>query len=72
MGRGRGLKGGPAADRGALASAPGPRCERTRDCGAYAVLPIPCGMALTWFVGTIVEALVAGILVGLIVRNSPS
>ena len=40
--------------------------------GSYAVLPIPYGMALTWFVGTLVEALVAGILVGLIVRGSPS
>jgi hypothetical protein len=37
--------------------------------GSYAVIPIPYVMALTWFLGMVVEALVAGVLVGLIVRE---
>ena len=35
--------------------------------GSYAVMPIPYGMAFTWFAGTVVEGIVAGFLVGLIV-----
>jgi hypothetical protein len=37
--------------------------------GTYAVLPIPYSMALTWFLGTVVQACVAGALVGLIVKE---
>ena len=37
--------------------------------GTYAVLPIPYFMAIIWFLGTVVEATVAGIVVGLIVRE---
>ncbi len=37
--------------------------------GSYAILPIPYFMALTWFLGTVVEACVAGALVGLIVKE---
>ena len=40
--------------------------------GSYAVMPIPYTMALTFFLGTLVEALVAGALVGLIVREPGS
>lgn len=36
--------------------------------GSYSVMPIPYSMALTWFLGTVVEAVVAGLLVGLIVK----
>jgi hypothetical protein len=37
--------------------------------GSYSVMPIPYVMAFTWFAGTIVEALVAGALAGLIIRE---
>jgi hypothetical protein len=37
--------------------------------GTYAVLPIPYSMALTWFLGTVVQACVGGALVGLIVKE---
>lgn len=36
--------------------------------GSYAVMPIPYHMALTWFLGTVVQGGAAGLLVGLIVR----
>jgi len=35
--------------------------------GSYTVMPIPYSMALTWFLGTVVEAVVAGLLIGLII-----
>jgi len=38
--------------------------------GSFAVMPIPYLMAVTWFVGTLVQALVAAVLVGLIVRET--
>ena len=37
--------------------------------GTYSVMPIPFHMGLAWFLGTLVESLVAGLLVGLIVRD---
>ena len=37
--------------------------------GSYSVMPIPYSIALTWFLGTLVEMTVAGILVGLIVKE---
>ncbi len=37
--------------------------------GTYAILPIPYSMAITWFLGTVVQACVAGALVGLIVKE---
>ena len=37
--------------------------------GTYGAMPIPYTMALTWFLGTVVEACVGGALVGLIVRD---
>jgi len=37
--------------------------------GSFAVMPIPYVMAFTWFAGTIVEALVAGVIAGLIIRE---
>lgn len=37
--------------------------------GTYAVMPIPYSIAITWFLGTVVEAAVAGVLIGLIVKN---
>ncbi|PWB73337.1 MAG: hypothetical protein C3F15_09935 [Holophagae bacterium] len=37
--------------------------------GSYSVMPIPYLMAFTWFAGTVIEALVAGVLAGLIVRE---
>jgi hypothetical protein len=40
--------------------------------GTYAVVPMPYKIALTWFLGTVVETAVAGLLVGAIVRESPA
>jgi len=37
--------------------------------GSYAVMPIPYTMALTWFLGTVVEAAVAGMIVGALVKE---
>jgi hypothetical protein len=37
--------------------------------GTYSVMPIPYYMALTWFLGTVVEYVAAGLLVGWICRK---
>ncbi|MBW7997119.1 MAG: hypothetical protein FVQ81_11235 [Candidatus Glassbacteria bacterium] len=37
--------------------------------GMYSVMPIPYFMAFTWFMGTVVEAGVAGLVTGLVVRE---
>jgi hypothetical protein len=37
--------------------------------GTYAYTPIPLFLALSWFSATLLEALVAGLLVGLIVKD---
>ncbi|MFH1068498.1 MAG: hypothetical protein V1794_02650 [Candidatus Glassbacteria bacterium] len=37
--------------------------------GMYSVTPISCFMASTWFIGSLVEALAAGLVTGLIVRQ---
>lgn len=37
--------------------------------GTYAVMPIPYALALGWFLGHVVEALVAGVLLGAIVKE---
>jgi hypothetical protein len=37
--------------------------------GSYAVMPIPYRLALTWFLGSVVEGAAAGLLVGAIVKK---
>ena len=37
--------------------------------GTYAVMPIPYNMAVTWFFGTLVEMTLAGLVLGLIIRD---
>jgi len=37
--------------------------------GTYSVMPIPYFMALTWFLATVFEAAIGGLLLGLIVRE---
>ena len=37
--------------------------------GAYAVMPIPYAMAFAWFLGTLVEGIVGGIITGAIIRK---
>jgi hypothetical protein len=37
--------------------------------GSYSVLPIPYHMAFTWFVGSIIEAAIGGIIVGAIIKK---
>ncbi len=37
--------------------------------GTYSFMPIPYGLALGWFLGTVVESVVAGLLVGLIIKE---
>ncbi|RMG68237.1 MAG: DUF2177 family protein [Calditrichaeota bacterium] len=37
--------------------------------GTYATQPIPYMLALGWFLGTIIEAVLAGLLLGLIIRD---
>lgn len=39
--------------------------------GTFCVMPIPQNLAMAWFIGTIVEAAVAGLLVGWIVKETP-
>ena len=37
--------------------------------GSYSVMPIPYHMALTWFLGALVEATLGGLLLGMILRK---
>lgn len=37
--------------------------------GSYSVMPIPYVMALGWFLGTLVEGVAAGVIVGLVIRK---
>ncbi len=37
--------------------------------GSYSVMPIPYHMALTWFLGTVVEMTLGGLLLGLIIKE---
>jgi hypothetical protein len=37
--------------------------------GTYSVMPIPYSLALGWFWGTVVETTLAGVLLGLIVKE---
>ena len=37
--------------------------------GTYSVMPIPYALALGWFLGALVESVVAGLLVGLIIKE---
>ena len=37
--------------------------------GSYSVMPIPYHMALTWFLGSIVEAAVGGLIVGAVLNE---
>jgi hypothetical protein len=37
--------------------------------GSYSMMPIPYSMALTWFLGTVVEAVLGGFLLGAIIKN---
>lgn len=37
--------------------------------GTYAVMPIPYHMALVWFLGTLAETTLAGLLLGLIIEK---
>jgi len=38
--------------------------------GSYTFMPIPWSLALSWFTGTLVESIVAGALVGAIIKQS--
>ena len=38
--------------------------------GTYAVMPIPYKVALGWFLGVVVELMVAGLITGLIMREA--
>lgn len=40
--------------------------------GTYSSIPIPYSMALTWFLGTFVEMLAAGVILGMMVKPSAS
>lgn len=40
--------------------------------GSYTVMPIPYSMAFVWFLGTVVEAVVAGLIVGMIIKPEPA
>ena len=37
--------------------------------GSYSVMPIPYSMALTWFLGTVIKAILGGVLLGAIIKN---
>ncbi|MBI5383446.1 MAG: hypothetical protein HZA90_02025 [Verrucomicrobia bacterium] len=39
--------------------------------GNYCVMPVPVFLAVVWFLGSVVEAVVAGLLVGWIVKETP-
>jgi hypothetical protein len=44
----------------------------TMGFGSYTYMPIPLSLALSWFSGTLVEAIVAGALVGAIIIHKES
>lgn len=37
--------------------------------GMYAVMPIPYRLALIWFWGTLIEAVIAGVIVGMLIKE---
>ena len=37
--------------------------------GSYSVMPITYSIAITWFLGTLIEYVVAGVLVGIIIKE---
>ena len=37
--------------------------------GTYSVMPIPYSMAFTWFLGTVVELTLGGLIIGLIIHD---
>jgi hypothetical protein len=37
--------------------------------GSYSMMPIPYSMALTWFLGTVLNGILGGLLLGAIIRN---
>jgi hypothetical protein len=37
--------------------------------GTYSMMPIPYCMALTWFLGTVIKAVLGGLLLGAIIKN---
>ncbi len=37
--------------------------------GAYSMMPIPYAMAFAWFAGTLVDAVLGGLLLGLVVKE---
>lgn len=39
--------------------------------GSYSFMPIPYSIAFSWFIGTLVEAVLAGLILGLIVKDQP-
>jgi hypothetical protein len=41
----------------------------TMGYGAYAFMPIPYSIAISWFLGTLVESVLAGLVLGLIVKD---
>ena len=38
--------------------------------GSYSYMPIPLSLAFSWFVGSLVELSVAGVIVGLMIKSS--
>ncbi len=39
--------------------------------GSYAVMPIPASMAFLWFISTAIDGVIAGLIIGAIVRETP-
>ena len=37
--------------------------------GTYSVMPIPYSMALTWFLGAVIEVTLGGLIIGLIIHD---
>ena len=37
--------------------------------GTYSMMPIPYSMAFTWFLGTVIEAVLGGLLLGAIIKD---
>ncbi len=37
--------------------------------GSYSVMPIPYSMALTWFLSTVIEGILGGVLLGAIIKS---
>jgi hypothetical protein len=40
--------------------------------GTYSFMPVPLNLAFTWFIGSLVETVVGGLIVGALIKENPA